>query len=260
MPHDQAPEAKPLDLASASSRDLPQPIASLRHFIGLLLIGAAVVALGFYAQHSAAQGAPSGQLAGHGVALQAYFIAIFLDWALFYYCWVGVHRRGGSLWRLAGSRWNSWRSVFADLAITLPFWLIWEGAAYAVSHLLGPSSAKSVDSLLPSSFVEVLVWTATCATAGICEEMVFRGYLQRQLRAFTGNLAAAVVAQGVIFGLFHAYQGWKNVTVICVLGVLYGALAAWRGNLRANMMAHAWSDFWEGWLKFLVWRWLTAWR
>jgi len=42
--------------------------------------------------------------------------------------------------------------------------------------------------------------------------------------------------------------------VIVVLGILFGALAAWRRNLRANMIAHAWADVWEGWLKFLVWR------
>jgi uncharacterized protein len=107
---------------------------------------------------------------------------------------------------------------------------------------------------LPQSFLEVLVWIATCATAGICEEMVFRGYLQHQLHAFTGSLFTAVIAQGIIFGLFHAYQGWKSVTVISVLGILYGILAAWRRNLRVNIISHAWSDFWEGWLKFLIWR------
>ena len=63
---------------------------------------------------------------------------------------------------------------------------------------------------------------------------------------------AAVIGQGVLFGLMHSYQGWKQVIVISALGVLYGALAAWRRNLRANIIAHAWSDVWEGWLKQLV--------
>jgi membrane protease YdiL (CAAX protease family) len=231
-----------------------QPIASWLHLAGFLLIGAGVVALGFLAQRGNGASAPAGQLAGHGVAIQVYLVAIFMDWALFYYCWAGVHRRGGSLWSLAGGRWNSWRSVAVDLAIVLPFWGIWEGAAYAVWRLLGPSGAKSVQSLLPQSLLEVLLWIATCITAGVCEEMVFRGYLQTQMRTLTGNVAAAVVAQGLIFGLFHAYQGWKSVIVIVVLGILFGALAAWRRNLRANMIAHAWADVWEGWLKFLVWR------
>ncbi len=238
----------------AEGRRKPEPIASWLHLAGLLVIGAAVTGLGFLAQRGHAGGAASSQLASHSQAIPIYLTAIVMDWALFYYCWVGVHRRGGSLWSLSGGRWNSWRGVAVDLAIALPFWLVWEGAAYAVATLLGPSSAKSVDSLLPHSLLEILLWSATCVTAGICEEMVFRGYLQRQLHALGGGIAAAVACQGVIFGIFHGYQGWKNVITISVLGILFGLLAAWRKNLRANMIVHAWADFWEGWLKFLVFR------
>jgi len=44
------------------------------------------------------------------------------------------------------------------------------------------------------------------------------------------------------------------VIVISVLGVLYGMLAVWRRNLRANTVVHAWADIWSGWLKFVVWK------
>ena len=239
---------------SLSANCKPEPIASWLHLAGLLVIGAAIAGLGLLAQLDHPGGATNGQLASHSQAIPIYLTAIVMDWALFYYCWVGVHRRGGSLWSLSGGRWTSWRGVAVDLAIALPFWIVWEGAAYAVATLLGPSSAKSVDSLLPHSLFEILLWSATCVTAGICEEIVFRGYLQRQLHALGGSIAAAVASQGVIFGIFHGYQGWKNVITISVLGILFGLLAAWRKNLRANMIVHAWADFWEGWLKFLVFR------
>jgi membrane protease YdiL (CAAX protease family) len=88
-------------------------------------------------------------------------------------------------------------------------------------------------------------------SAGIGEEIVFRGYLQKQFQAATGSIVAAVILQGAIFGLAHTYQGWKQVFVIAVLGILYGALVAWRRNLRASMIAHAWSDIFEGWLRSL---------
>ena len=84
--------------------------------------------------------------------------------------------------------------------------------------------------------------------------MAFRGYLQSQFRALGAGVAAAVLAQGIVFGLAHAYQGWKNTVVISVLGVLFGALAAWRKNLRSNIVVHAWADVWGGWLQHLVWR------
>ncbi len=48
------------------------------------------------------------------------------------------------------------------------------------------------------------------------------------------------------------YQGWKEVMVIIPRGILYGALVAWRRNLRASMLARAWSDIFEGWFEVRV--------
>lgn len=240
--------------ATPDAAALGVPIAAFSHFMGFLLIGAGVAALGFMAQHApSTDHTTSGQLASHGHAVQVYLAAICMDWALLYYCWVGVHHRGGTIETLSGGRWPSAKELLTDLAIAVPFWIIWEGAAFGVTYVLGPSSAKTVDSLLPVSLVEVLVWTVTCITAGVCEELAFRGYVQRQLRAFTGSAFIAVVGQGIVFGFFHLYQGWKNVIVISALGILYGILANWRRNLRANIISHAMTDLWEGWLKFLVW-------
>ena len=244
-------------LAAKGAR--PAQIASWKHLAGFIAIMAALLVLGLYQQHAGGSGGTgsnqeSGQLASHTYAIPIYLTALGMDWALLYFCWAGVRGHGGNLWDLAGGRWKSWRDVLTDLAILLPFWAVWEGAAYGVHLLLGSGSAKSVDSLLPKSMVEVLVWIATCITAGICEEMAFRGYLQRQFHALTGNIAWAVVLQALVFGIAHGYQGWRNVVVISVLGVLYGALAAWRKNLRVNIVSHAGSDIWEGWLKFVVFR------
>jgi membrane protease YdiL (CAAX protease family) len=165
-----------------------------------------------------------------------------------------VHWRGGDFFDLAGGRWKSGQEFLKDVAIALPFWVVWELAARAVHWMLGPDHAKSVQPLLPQSFLEVAVWLAVCVTAGYCEEMIFRGYLQRQFLAMSGSVTVAVVGQALFFGIGHVYQGWKQVAIIVVLGVLYGALAAWRKDLRANIIAHTWSDVWEGWLKFLLFR------
>lgn len=203
-------------LAAANSQARPklERVASWSHLAGFLAIMAGMVVMGFLAQRAAGgSGAATagGQLASHGSAIQIYLVAAFMDWALLYYCWVGVH------------------------------WL------------LGASSAKTVDSLLPKSLLEILVWIGVSITAGICEELAFRGYLQRQFHALGGPVVA-VIGQGLVFGLAHAYQGWKNVVVICALGILFGILAAWRKNLRANILVHAWADIWGGWLQMLVLR------
>jgi membrane protease YdiL (CAAX protease family) len=232
----------------------PQQIASWPHLAGYLLINAGIVAWGFHIQAAGMGNASAGQIADHSQSIKNYLIDIAADCALLYYCWAGVHWRGGNLETLSGGRWTSWKQLLADIAIALPFWVLWEATAYGVHWLLGPSSARSVTALLPQTVPEILLWILVSITAGFTEELQSRGYLQRQFHALSGNIVVAVLGQAVIFGLMHSYQGWKQVIVISALGVLYGALAAWRKNLRANMIAHAWSDVWEGWLKMVVWK------
>jgi membrane protease YdiL (CAAX protease family) len=246
----------PIDKANPmqESSGKPRQIASWGHLAGYLAITGGIALLGFHTQKAGLGNAPSGEIVEHSQVIKNYFIIILSEWALLYYCWVGVHRHGGNLKTLSGGRWTSWKQVLTDLAIALPFWVIWEATAYGVHWLLGPSTARSVDALLPQSVPEILGWILVSITAGFCEEIQSRGYLQQQFHALSGSIVAAVLGQGLLFGLMHSYQGWKQVIVISVLGVLYGVLAAWRRNLRANMIAHAWSDIWEGWLKQVLFR------
>ncbi|HKD80263.1 MAG TPA: CPBP family intramembrane glutamic endopeptidase [Candidatus Angelobacter sp.] len=243
----------PVNDSRQESAGKPRQIASWVHLAGYLAIITGITLSGFHTQKAGLGSAPPGQLVEHSQVIKNYFISILADWALFYYCWVGVHWHGGNLQTLTGGRWTSWKQVFVDLAIAFPFWVVWEATAYGVHWLLGPIHARSVSALLPQSGPEILVWILVSLTAGFTEEIQSRGYLQQQFHALSGSIVAAVVGQGLLFGLMHSYQGWHQVIVISVLGVLYGVLAAWRRNLRANMIAHAWSDIWEGWLKQVIW-------
>lgn len=186
-----------------------------------------------------------------GVMLRGYLISIAYEWGMAYWVWAGVHWRGGRLSDLTGGRWMSWRSVAVDVAIAIPFWGVWELTAYLMHRAVHGMHAVTTAYQPPSGILEIFLWIALSVSAGICEEIVFRGYLQRQFRAATRSVVAGVILQGLLFGLVHSYQGWKQVIVIAPLGILYGALVAWRRNLRASMIAHAWSDVFEGWLRFL---------
>src|SRR5262249_37473884 len=179
-------------------------------------------------------------------ALPIYLGAALLDWGVFYYVWAGASRSGTPFSRIVGGRWAGPRDVARDIAIAIPFWVLWQAAAVAAHRLLGPSTAKSIGGLLPRTPVEIAAWIAVSATAGFTEEFVFRGYLQQQLRAWTGRASIALALQSLCFGIGHAYQGIQNVAVITVLGALYGGLALWRGNTRPGMLAHAWSDVYGG--------------
>jgi membrane protease YdiL (CAAX protease family) len=250
---------------AGKSRQIPSQIASWWHLAGNLLITAGIAWWGFHLQSaspSSASAAAAGQLADHSQAIKNYLIDIAADCALLYYCWVGVHWFGvrdgrTEMETLTGGKWLTWKGLGQDVAIALPFWVIWEATAYGMHWILAHfdmGTARSTTALLPQSPIEVALWIVVSIVAGVTEEIQARGYLQKQLHALSGSLIFAVIAQGVAFGLGHSYQGWKQVMVISVLGILYGVLAAWRRNLRANMIAHAWSDVWEGWLKMVLFR------
>ena len=226
------------------------PVASVPHTILMLLIQVALVAWGFHLQHQPSSG--NSVLPENRNVVPLYISVIVLEWALVFAVYRGVRSRGVTLWDLVGQRWTSWKDVGVDLAVCIPFLLIWEGTAWVMHRIGGPISAKSIETMLPRSLPEILLWIAVSVSAGICEEIVFRGYFQKQFAAYTNSVTLAVLLQGIVFGVGHAYQGLQQVVIISVLGVLYGALAAWRGNLRVNMMAHAWTDIWSGWLSGLV--------
>ena len=86
-------------------------------------------------------------------------------------------------------------------------------------------------------------------SAGISEELVFRGYLQRQLTAFTGRTSLGLFLQVAVFGIARGYQGVRSCLTISIYGALFTVLALWRKSLRPGMIAHAWTDIVSGLLR-----------
>jgi membrane protease YdiL (CAAX protease family) len=115
-------------------------------------------------------------------------------------------------------------------------------AALVIVRLLGPEGWPSLEGMRPSTPLEIALWILMALSAGICEEAVFRGYLQQQFTRWIGRGSAGVLAQAAVFGLTHGYQGWKNMVLIFGIGCIFGASAALRRGLRANMIAHAGVD------------------
>jgi len=213
----------------------------------MLLIQVGLVAIGVWAQERA--GSSSNSLVSSDRNVVPLYLSIMaLEWGLVVFVGKGVKAQGIRLAELVGGRWRSWKDVAVDVAVTVPFLLAWFWVARLLHRLAGPDQAKSIGNLLPQSTVEIVMWVALSISAGVCEEMVFRGYFQKQFAAYTNSIAAGVVLQGLVFGFGHSYQGLKQVVIISVLGMLYGWFAAWRRSLRPNMIAHAFTDIWSGWL------------
>jgi membrane protease YdiL (CAAX protease family) len=99
--------------------------------------------------------------------------------------------------------------------------------------------------MLPHSREELKQFFALSVTAGVCEELLYRGYLIWYLAHWLGLFPAAGLA-AVIFGVGHAYQGWKGILTTALVGAFLGGVYIVSGSLYAGMLIHALMDAHSG--------------
>jgi uncharacterized protein len=211
-------------------------VASPLHTI-LILAGLAVWTLGakILAGHMRAAANPN--------RVHGYLVTICIEWFFFLLVLMGVRLNGTSVFVVIGDRWQSARQVLRDIGIAAAFWVVATGLLWVFGRLLRvDQQGHNVQFMLPHGVAEMTLWIALSITAGICEETIFRGYLQRQFTALTTNAPAGILLSAAAFGAAHAYQGFRMVILIALFGAMFGILAYWRGSVRPEMIAHAWQD------------------
>ena len=99
-------------------------------------------------------------------------------------------------------------------------------------------------SFIPSRSLQWLAVVVSAASAGICEEVGFRGYMQRPLEASHGPRTAIFVSS-LFFMLLHLSKGWALIGMVPIVfgaGVLLGVLAWASGSLIPSMIGHTIMD------------------
>jgi len=190
-----------------------------------------------------------------------YLFTMTLQWGLtlaLVASWIYAGRAFGDLGlvRPEGTdRW--WTIVISAAAIAFFAW-----QAYSVARSPDAQakvrtqldSQPSVRVILPVNASEAGVFGALALTAGICEEILYRGYMLHYMRAWLPG-AAAIVAAIVIFGLAHAYQGGRGILLTGLAGAAAMGLYLFTGSLVAPMILHVTVDLANG---FMAYRSLSA--
>jgi membrane protease YdiL (CAAX protease family) len=176
-----------------------------------------------------------------------YLLGIVMEWAVVGFIAWGLARRGGRLSDLVGDGWTRPINVLRDLGIALAFLIVVGGfVMQGLAALLRAAPTRAVGALLPQTHLEMILWVLLSVTGGFCEEVIYRGYLQRQFSALTRSLMGGIALQAAVFGLSHGYQGWKLMFIIALYGAGFGLLAQWRRSLRPGILAHALQDIASG--------------
>lgn len=182
----------------------------------------------------------------HSMRMRLYVSTIVMEWLMLLFIVWGLRRKKQTtLSDLIGGRWKAPEDFLLDVAVAFGFWIVAALVLGAVGYLVGASGLshvkemkERVGAMLPSGRAEIAVWLGVCATAGICEEVIFRGYFQKQFGILLKSAWGGIIVQALIFGGSHAYEGWQKMVQIGVFGFLFGVLAWWRKSLRPGMMTH----------------------
>jgi len=103
--------------------------------------------------------------------------------------------------------------------------------------------------LLPASPKEVKLFSALSVSAGVCEEIAYRGFLIWYFLGWsglTGGLPGAVVLSSVAFGLAHLYLGWRDALRSAATGAVLAGVYLASGTLWLAIALHAMIDLNSG--------------
>jgi membrane protease YdiL (CAAX protease family) len=164
-----------------------------------------------------------------------------------------------------GVAWFSYGRPLADLGFVTPSGPgFWGGAALlvlftgillfswrAAKQASAADKAQQTESLgklvryLPHTRRELRGFVGVSITAGVVEEIVYRGFIFWYLGQFM-PLWAVVIFSSVAFGVAHSYQG-PNGAVRCGLtGLAFGIFYVVTGSIWLPIVAHALLDVLQG--------------
>jgi membrane protease YdiL (CAAX protease family) len=110
-------------------------------------------------------------------------------------------------------------------------------AAYAAAY---HRSLDDVSKLLPETHEERFWFAAISVTAGVCEELLCRGFMFRYLDGIALHLPLlpTVLLASAIFGVNHIYQGKLGMLKTGIAGLAFGGLFLLTGNLLFPILLH----------------------
>jgi membrane protease YdiL (CAAX protease family) len=185
-----------------------------------------------------------------GIAVYTFGLFSFPILPLFAVAWVSLHLRH-LRWRDIGLRRpEKWLPILG--------WALLIGIGYQaldtalivplLQRLTGESIDLSQFAGLKGNLPALLVFVAISWTeAAFIEELFFRGYLLNRLMDVAGRerlgITFSLLANAIIFGIAHAYQGPTGVLDTALAGLILGLLYLLaRRNLWLPILAHGLID------------------
>lgn len=162
------------------------------------------------------------------------------------------------LWYLSGREWSLLGFAYPKItglviALTVMFVMAYVADTFTeMQDEENHAELQKVAPILPQNYKELAQFSFLAFSAGICEEIVYRGFLVNYLYAhFIDPIWAynvSVVFPAIIFGIVHMYQGFKSVLKISVMSLLFGTIFIFSESLLIVIVLHVLVDLLGGFI------------
>lgn len=145
---------------------------------------------------------------------------------------------------VVGPHGKSDAAIVAEVAVLLGLSaLVFRFGGRAIRDLLR-RQARGFEALLPRGRRERGVFALLAVTAGVCEEVLFRGFGLAYLRWLwpDASRVTLIVVTAAAFGLVHLYQGPRGVVLTGLVGAYLAWLVLSTGSLFPAIVIHALLD------------------
>jgi membrane protease YdiL (CAAX protease family) len=102
--------------------------------------------------------------------------------------------------------------------------------------------------LFPQDDAERFAFFSLVVTVAVCEEFIYRGFVQRVFQNLSGSSLIAVAGSAAFFALAHLYQGRRGLISTFAVGILFSTTTALTLSLFPSIVAHFVADFAAGML------------
>ena len=102
-----------------------------------------------------------------------------------------------------------------------------------------------LNAIIPRNRKEKQIFVFLSFSAGVCEEIIYRGLLLFALFSMFPDIPIflIVLIQSVLFGISHLYQGIQGIVVTAIVGSLFMCLFLVTNSLILPMALHFFIDF-----------------
>ncbi|HKM46607.1 MAG TPA: CPBP family intramembrane glutamic endopeptidase [Terriglobales bacterium] len=172
---------------------------------------------------------------------------VLVEWAAALVAWIVLRSQVFLLW--SGGRHSALQKL--DMSFVLGLVLAFTIGSLLQAYLTRRNAKlrqktlggafKRLAFILPLTREERAWFAAVSVTAGVCEEVLYRGFLIRYLTDFPwhAGLLIALGISSIAFGMAHGYQGLTGILGTAFLGAFMAVIFVVTGSLWLPIALHA---------------------